>query len=160
MARYWAAPCRTEGQTAVSWARHGCTSIISHLTRHSIIVLQDNSRHDLGMDRPLSVDGLSREHRLCVMHTKKRSEGPQRRADDRVPASSAAREVAWDPTATAACVGLVLDTAAASRLIASLSSVLRCQCSYTNPSPTWTVSCCTLSSSVLTNNRVGTAQSV
>ena len=76
----------------------GCTTIISLLTRHNIIFRQDNSRHDLGMDRPLSDDCLSREHGRCVMQTKKRSDEPQeencsqQRADDGVPASSAATD--------------------------------------------------------------------
>jgi hypothetical protein len=67
------------GQTAVIGPGTGCTTIISLLIRHSIIILQDNSRHDLGMDRPLSGDCLSREHRRCVMQTKKSSDVSQRR---------------------------------------------------------------------------------
>jgi len=61
-----AVPMTNNGQTAVIGPGTGCTTIISLLTRHSTIVLQDNSRHDLGMDRLLSGDGPSREHRLCV----------------------------------------------------------------------------------------------
>jgi len=90
-----AVTCRTDGQTAVRWARHWVhdDNYPAHTSQ------QDNSRHDLGIDRPLSGDGLSREHRRCVMQTEERFDGLQRRellsqqrADDRVVASVAATD--------------------------------------------------------------------